>query len=72
LSKILGHSSVAVTEAHYAHLLKVDLVAASQQVKSSSLAGRRSVGTPRPRGDYQGNAYRQEETADCHGAEESE
>jgi integrase len=33
LSKILGHSSVAVTEAHYAHLLKEDLVAASQQVK---------------------------------------
>jgi integrase len=32
LSKILGHSSVAVTEAHYAHLLKEDLVAASQQV----------------------------------------
>ncbi len=30
---ILGHSSVAVTEAHYAHLLKEDLVAASQQVK---------------------------------------
>jgi excisionase family DNA binding protein len=35
LSKILGHSSVAVTEAHYAHLLKEDLVAASQQVKIS-------------------------------------
>lgn len=33
LSKILGHSSVAVTEAHYAHLVKEDLVAASQQVK---------------------------------------
>ncbi len=33
LSKILGHSSVAVTEAHYAHLLKEDLVAASQQAK---------------------------------------
>jgi integrase len=33
LSKILGHSTVAVTEAHYAHLLKEDLVAASQQVK---------------------------------------
>jgi hypothetical protein len=33
LSKVLGHSSVAVTEAHYAHLLKEDLVAASQQVK---------------------------------------
>ena len=33
LSKILGHSSVAVTEAHYAHLLKDDLVAASRQVK---------------------------------------
>ncbi len=33
LSKILGHSSVAVTEVHYAHLLKEDLVAASQQVK---------------------------------------
>lgn len=33
LSKILGHSSVAVTEAHYAHLLKEDLVAASHQVK---------------------------------------
>jgi hypothetical protein len=27
------HSSVAVTEQHYAHLLKEDLVAASQQVK---------------------------------------
>jgi integrase len=33
LSKILGQSSVAVTEAHYAHLLKEDLVAASQQVR---------------------------------------
>jgi hypothetical protein len=33
LSKILGHSSVAVTAQHYAHLLKEDLVAASQQVK---------------------------------------
>jgi len=33
LSKILGHSSVALTEAHYAHLLKEDLVAASKQVK---------------------------------------
>lgn len=33
LSKILGHSSVAVTESHYAHLLKEDLVAASQQVR---------------------------------------
>ena len=33
LSRILGHSSVAVTETHYAHLLKEDLVAASQQVK---------------------------------------
>ena len=33
LSKILGHSSVAVTETHYAHLLKDDLVAASRQVK---------------------------------------
>jgi len=33
-SNILGHSTVAVTEAHYAHLLKEDLVAASQQVKS--------------------------------------
>jgi len=33
LSKILGHSSVAVTEQHYAHLLKEDLVSASQQVK---------------------------------------
>ena len=33
LSKILGHSSVGVTEAHYAHLLKEDLVAASQQVR---------------------------------------
>ncbi len=33
LSKILGHSSAAVTEARYAHLLKEDLVAASQQVK---------------------------------------
>src|SRR5216117_1945901 len=33
LSKILGHSSVAVTEAHYAHLLKEDLIAASKQVK---------------------------------------
>jgi integrase len=33
LSRILGHSSVAVTEAHYAHLLKDDLVAASQHVR---------------------------------------
>ena len=36
LSKILGHSSVAVTEAHYAHLLKEDLVAASRQVRFQS------------------------------------
>ena len=35
LSKILGHSSVAVAEAHYEHLLKEDLVAASQQVKTT-------------------------------------
>jgi integrase len=35
LSEILGHSSVAVTEAHYAHLLKEDLVVASQQVRIS-------------------------------------
>jgi site-specific recombinase XerD len=33
LSRILGHASVSVTEAHYAHLLKEDLVAASQQIK---------------------------------------
>lgn len=33
LSKILGHASVAVTEAHYVHLLKEDLVAASRQVR---------------------------------------
>jgi integrase/recombinase XerD len=33
LSKILGHSSVAITEAHYAHLLKEHLVAASRQVR---------------------------------------
>ena len=33
LSKILGHSNVAVTEARYAHLLKDDLVAASRQIK---------------------------------------
>lgn len=33
LSKILRHSSVAVTEALNAHLLKEDLVAASQPVK---------------------------------------
>ena len=33
LSKILGPSGVAVTEAHYSHLLKEDLVAASQQVR---------------------------------------
>jgi integrase len=33
LSKILGHASVAVTEEHYAHLLKEDLVAASRQVR---------------------------------------
>jgi hypothetical protein len=32
-SRTLGHSSVAVTENHYAHLLKDDMVAASQQVK---------------------------------------
>jgi hypothetical protein len=33
VSKILWHSSVAVTGAHYAHLLKEDLVAASRQVR---------------------------------------
>jgi integrase/recombinase XerD len=33
LSRILGHASVSVTEAHYVHLLKDDLVAASEQVK---------------------------------------
>jgi len=32
LSKILGHSSVAITERHYAHLLKEDLVKASAGV----------------------------------------
>lgn len=30
LSRILGHASVSVTEAHYVHLLKDDLVAASR------------------------------------------
>lgn len=33
LSCILGHASVSVTERHYVHLLKDDLVAASQQVR---------------------------------------
>jgi integrase len=33
LSRILGHASVAVTEEHYAHLLKEDLRAASRQVR---------------------------------------
>src|SRR5712691_3408890 len=33
LSRILGHSSVAVTESHYAHLLREDLIAASRHVK---------------------------------------
>jgi integrase len=33
LSRILGHTSVVVTEAHYAHLLKADLIAASRQVR---------------------------------------
>src|SRR5712691_7533866 len=33
LSKILGHSSVAVIEQHYAHLLREDLIAASRHVK---------------------------------------
>ena len=33
--EILGHPSVAVTEAHYAHLLKEDLAAASQLVLTS-------------------------------------
>ncbi|MGE0594135.1 MAG: hypothetical protein AB7G23_19430 [Vicinamibacterales bacterium] len=33
LSKILGHSSVGVTEAHYAHLVRDDLLAASQPVR---------------------------------------
>ena len=33
LSKILGHASVAVTEAHYAHLLKEDLIAPSRHAK---------------------------------------
>ena len=50
LSKILGHSSVAVTEAHDAHLLKEDLVSASQQVKIP-VAPRETgnaVGMPRP------------------------
>ena len=32
LSKILGHSSVSVTERHYAHLLQEDLVKASDRV----------------------------------------
>src|SRR5437773_10727653 len=46
LSKILGHSSVAVTEAHYAHLLKEDLVPASQQIKLP--IARRSVDNVEP------------------------
>jgi integrase len=33
LSKILGHSSVGVTERHYAHLLKEDLVARTRSVR---------------------------------------
>ena len=32
--KILGHSSVAVMEAHYAHLLKEDLVATNRSRSS--------------------------------------
>jgi integrase len=32
-SRILGHASVSVTERHYVHLLKDDLVGASQQVR---------------------------------------
>jgi excisionase family DNA binding protein len=41
LSKILGHSSVAVTEAHYAHLLKEDLVGRESAGEDSSPAERR-------------------------------
>ena len=55
LSKILGHSSVAVTEAHYAHLLKEDLVAASQQVRIP-IAPRESGNVVRMPGRGRGSA----------------
>ena len=48
LSKILGHSSVAVTEAHYAHLLKDDLVAASRQITLPIAERRNSVSCRSP------------------------
>jgi len=56
LSKILGHSSVAVTEAHYAHLLKDDLVAASRQIKLpiAKRTGNNVVAMPSRRQNRQG------------------
>ena len=46
LSKILGHSSVAVTEAHYVHLLEDDLVAASRQITLPTAERRNSSIVP--------------------------
>jgi hypothetical protein len=43
-----------------------------RQLRLPRSGGRRPIGTSRPCGNYQGNACRQEETADRHGAEESE
>lgn len=43
LSKILRQASVAVTGAHYAHLLKEDMVAASRQVRLPIAARRARV-----------------------------
>ena len=56
LSKILGHSSVAVTEGHYAHLLKDDLVAASRQIKLpiAKRIGNNVVAMPSRRQNRQG------------------
>jgi integrase len=42
LSKILGHSSVAVTEKHYAHLLKEDLRAKADAIDLG-------LGLPKPK-----------------------
>jgi len=56
LSKILGHASVAVTEEHYAHLLKEDLVAASRQVKLPIANRGKSIVVPLSRRHANDNA----------------
>ena len=36
LSKLLGHSSVSVTERHYAHVVDADIIARARQIRLPS------------------------------------